>query len=860
MMKRLNSWLMSGTYALALVIAATPQVEARPTHGGAATSPNGCNLLFSDNGCSGSPGGNFEVNNFFTGYTGTTYPARPTYNVAGVDYKVGMPAISNPAWTGTINGVMLAGACGMDAMQDPATATTSPSSDNPGCGIIPQHCSYGVNTSLTEIPRPYFACTNTANNIVVKGFNFDAVGGHNATRLNFCESNSVGDPCPNAGAFTGNMTIAFNNFAGDVATYTYGSVLSSATGLPGNAVAYANNFYGHWLDSFSAFGLGTGSFASNGVMTITACTSCNFKPGQAIGSDTMTQANDVIRSQLTGTGGATCPDPTCNGGVGSYQTTSTMAAASSPNTQSAFFLGGGQLNANGGVQFLYNAITQWNGRLVTAQMRCGSCTNPTINLVENSYNYFEGGIYKAVCSTGNPICQHWEMVEWVLGTGAESSPIVFTNVHGYGNTFYQDGNIVATSTTSAFFVNTGAVGGPVGPSYTLTYANTDLSNNVMVQNTSVAGSASLLTTCGSYSTNFTANNNWVAKGTSASFASCNGVPTIGGVLQVAFPTAAQAGTTFNAGFSSGIPIVAGQHIYETKSYISSQNTSVVSAANFTGQIGFTTTGTTVSGTPTQIDLTSVSGFITVGNAGTGDIVTGTGIPANTHLQSQISGTTGGAGRYATAASNNSAVSTTAASAAITGASNVLLVDSGSVAGVIAINETLGASGLAATSVFSGSGLSWIISGITATIAPGTAFTASGGASFNAAASGTTLNITPGSIVGTVAVGQYFNGSGIPSGTTIVSGSSNTWTLSQSAGTIAAIAMTSGPGGLAGSYVASTPVTLSSRGMRTAPDAITNIISVSGNTDLLAGTALTLQQFLAHGTLGGANPGMYPGFQ
>lgn len=71
----------------------------------------------------------------------------------------------------------------------------------------------------------------------------------------------------------------------------------------------------------------TGSIAANtGVLTVTSVEDGTLAVGQAVfgggswnGAGGNTSAITSIKSQLTGTGGAPCPDATCNGGVGTYQ-------------------------------------------------------------------------------------------------------------------------------------------------------------------------------------------------------------------------------------------------------------------------------------------------------------------------------------------------------------------------------------------------------------------------------------------------------------------------------------------------------------------------------------------------------------
>lgn len=103
------------------------------------------------------------------------------------------------------------------------------------------------------------------------------------------------------------------------------------------------------------------------------------------------------------------------------------------------------------------------------------------------------------------------------------------------------------------------------------------------------------------------------------------------------------------------------------------------SASFTASIGATFTGT--RNTASQITAASVVGLISVG-----DTIAGTGIPGGTTITSQISGTTGSAGVYATS------VDTTAASAAVTDSSNILNVTAVA-SGFIEVGQALGGTGL-----------------------------------------------------------------------------------------------------------------------------------------------------------------------
>lgn len=94
----------------------------------------------------------------------------------------------------------------------------------------------------------------------------------------------------------------------------------------------------------------------------------------------------------------------------------------------------------------------------------------------------------------------------------------------------------------------------------------------------------------------------------------------------------------------------------------------------TAALGSTSTGTAVAGNPTQIALTAVTGVVTPGDA-----IAGVGVPAGIVVESQVSGTTGGAGTYQLSGA------TTAAAATITTYGNTLVVSAST--GLISIGDT-----------------------------------------------------------------------------------------------------------------------------------------------------------------------------
>jgi len=187
-------------------------------------------------------------------------------------------------------------------------------------------------------------------------------------------------------------------------------------------------------------------------------------------------------------------------------------------------------------------------------------------------------------------------------------------------------------------------------------------------------------------------------------------------------------------------------------------------ASFTATIGSTSTssiGSTSTGTSTgtSIALTSLTGFVSIG-----DTVSGTGITAGTTVISQTNGTPGLAGTYVLSTSG------TAAAATITTFGTVLHVLSG-LTGIVSIGESVsGGSGFpaSATVVSQTSGTAGS-TGVYVISAPATAYvaSASGVTTF-----GEVLNVTAISS-GTVEEEDVFTGSNVPSNATIVAQISGT---------------------------------------------------------------------------------------
>ncbi len=517
-----------------------------------------------DNGCSTSPGGTFIAANLFDGYTGTDYPSRPSKNIPGGDYRVGMPPTSDAGYSYTGHGFTLSGSCGTATMVDPALASTGGNND-PGCGVMPAACEWQPGS----IGFPQIECDNTSDPIVIKGFNLGPVGGHLGTYIYI--RNSATD-C---------VTIAFNEMKADASTYVRNGFWSREPGTSGCLIQFANNQYGDWEDSWSEQGVGTAS-QSGTTLTVTACTTCSFLQGQYVDFQSVSLSNNAIYSQTTGTGGAKCPDPTCNGGVGTY-TMSVSATRSSQAVTSGFQMAGGVgCNTTGNVINMYNFHWQVNGRLGTCQQRGTAGTTTNIPLIVNQFNYSQGGIYIFDIS-------HYEMYEYIIADG--NRPMTWDHIINQGNVLYFPDAVASSSITGSWFHATGAINGSMDPSYKSTYADIDTLDNVVIANNGAESSSALDNIPGTANstypveiTDYTATGNWIKKDATGSYSSC-----YSNVTPISFFTASQSGTLMTvSAFSGGQDITPGQRVWETGVKILSQ------ASGTTGRAGTYNMETTCS--------------------------------------------------------------------------------------------------------------------------------------------------------------------------------------------------------------------------------------------------------------------------
>ena len=231
---------------------------------------------------------------------------------------------------------------------------------------------------------------------------------------------------------------------------------------------------------------------------------------------------------------------------------------------------------------------------------------------------------------------------------------------------------------------------------------------------------------------------------------------------------------------------------------------VQTGASVTGSMGSTCTaslGATFTASadtdPTRLVVTAVTGLISVGAIGTGDVASGTGITAGTTILSQVSGTSGGAGTYQLSATN------TASSATVTCFGKVVKVTVRT--GLISIGEVIsGGTGfpVGATIATQVSGTAGD-TGVYTISAPGTAYTASAS---GVTTFGNVVNVTAiGS--GVLAVGDPMTGSGIPASSVIatfvsgVNGGIGIYTLNNNATAYAASTTLTVTAGILTSYKA-----------------------------------------------------------
>ena len=200
----------------------------------------------------------------------------------------------------------------------------------------------------------------------------------------------------------------------------------------------------------------------------------------------------------------------------------------------------------------------------------------------------------------------------------------------------------------------------------------------------------------------------------------------------------------------------------------------------TASLGATCTGTANVGDDASIDITAVTGYITVG-----EVISGTGIPSGTTIVSLTSGTPGGAGTYRLSAVNiaSSATCTTFGTTVnitvrtgLVSLQDVIVGGAGFPTGATIVSQTSGSAGNTGRYVIS---------------APGTAYAASAS---GVTTYGNVLNVTARTNLISIAE-TVSGGTGFPVGATItaqLTGSAgNTGTYQMSAPATAYVASASG---------------------------------------------------------------------
>ena len=189
--------------------------------------------------------------------------------------------------------------------------------------------------------------------------------------------------------------------------------------------------------------------------------------------------------------------------------------------------------------------------------------------------------------------------------------------------------------------------------------------------------------------------------------------------------------------------------------------SAATGASATGAIGATMTASsgatfTATGTGTSLVVTSLTGYLSVG-----ETISGTGVPAGTTITAQTVGTTGAAGTYTTS------IATTASAATVTSFGKVL--DVTAITGYLSVGDSVSGTGLGAgakvvsqtTGTAGGTGIYVLDTAAAAYVASGTVTAFGNVLKISAVASGV------------LQVGDAISGTGVPAGATIASQTNGT---------------------------------------------------------------------------------------
>jgi hypothetical protein len=451
-----------------------------------------------DNGCSDSPGGSVIIANFFTGYTGTTYSKRPQANMACIDYYCGMPAVSVPAL----------GICGIDRIQDPATAIVSTTSGDPGCGVIPKGCHFYQNGVRGQTTGPTLFCLpGAAGDTVYKGFDLGAIGSHGGTIIWWHNNN------------TGHLTVKYNRGLADLQNYRNGTFVGTVNGTTSDITIYANTFDGRWLSQFDTVGIFHAT-SSGTTLTVNSMTSGKILAHHYIFARGV--ANSTVLGQLTGKTGKDCAtDPAnCDGAIGTYQTTRSVNVANEV-MESVFQLAAVTLNTSGNIDVEYNYFNEINSRPTGGQtIHAPGGMGGTVLFAYNMFNGFLFTPYNAEI----PNLVHGEVFEGT--SGAQTVSNTYPSIIYRGNICYLPQSALGADTT-CFYISTGSNSQAVGTSTTVT--NTLLIDNVAVSKNGKLMSATLAAWGYLIYTNTKLIRNFVDADGAPYRALCTNAPFIGGV-------------------------------------------------------------------------------------------------------------------------------------------------------------------------------------------------------------------------------------------------------------------------------------------------------------------------------------------
>lgn len=250
-------------------------------------------------------------------------------------------------------------------------------------------------TGTGGAPCPDATCTGGVGTYSVSA---SGSGGINETTGNILNVTAIGSGTIAAGAYL--ITPVTNGISGLTSIQAFGTGGTTGTGGTGT---YALNNSASYISASSNVNTVpatfTGTVTQPGVLTVTAMIDGVIAVGMDIFRDGGGVSQSVIKSQLTGTGGAPCPDATCNGGVGTYQFTAGLANA---QPTPANFYGGGvvrvTLSSTAGLS--NNDTLYISGIVGTGQLRANGLqiikvVNGTqIDLIQNDFNggYTSGGV------------------------------------------------------------------------------------------------------------------------------------------------------------------------------------------------------------------------------------------------------------------------------------------------------------------------------------------------------------------------------------------------------------------------------------------------------------------------------------